>query len=153
MKKVFLSVIFVFVFSLANAQPSQTYWLLGPMFHFNIGKHFDFSMGLELSAWGKFGSVDFGVDVYSKDRIFIYSEYQRGMGIETGPRGIFVYGVSFGPCLEVRTDSLPGVHLGVQGSGWLPFLDMRLRWMKDEFKVSPGFFFKFPLNYPSQSWH
>ena len=116
MKKI-LFPIFLFFLNFANAQSSQTYWLLGPMFHFNIGKHYDFSMGLELSAWGDFGSVDLGVDVYNKDRIFIYSEYQRGMGVETGPRGMYVSGVSLGPCLEVRTDSLPGINLGVQESG------------------------------------
>jgi hypothetical protein len=150
MKKVFLSAIFVFVFSLTNGQSSETFWMLGPMFHFNIGKQFDFSMGLEISAWGDFGSVDYGVDVYNKDRFFIYSEYQTAM---EGPRGVYVYGVSLGPCIEVRTDSLPGVHLGVQASGWIPLLDMRVRWVKDDFRVSPGFFFKLPLNYPTQSGH
>jgi hypothetical protein len=156
MKKVFLLVVFVFVFSFANAQSSKTLWLLGPMFHFNIGKQFEFSMGLEVSAWGDFGSVDFGVDVYNKNRFFIYSEYQRTIGASVDSRFLFIYGASLGPCLEIRNDSLSYVHLGVQGSGWIAFLpsvDMRVRLMKDEVTYSPGLFFKIPVGYRSESWH
>jgi hypothetical protein len=91
------------------------------MFHFNFGKQFEFSMGLEVSAWGNFGSVDFGVDVYDKNRFFIYSEYQRAIGANIDSRFLFIYGASLGPCLEIRNDSLSFVHLEVQGSGWVAF--------------------------------
>ncbi|MEP7169429.1 MAG: hypothetical protein ABI855_08685 [Bacteroidota bacterium] len=149
MKKIFLSFAFIFNFNFVNAQSSNTIWTFGPMFHFYFGKHFDFSMGLEAAMWkggfietsyGNYGySLDFGLEVLNKKRLWVYSEFQTGK---------IIYGASIGPCLEIRDDSLSYMHLGMQGSCWANIFlgtDVRVRWMKDAFTVSPGAYLKIPI--------
>jgi hypothetical protein len=152
MKKFFLFLIFIFFFNFVNSQ-SRTVWTFGPMFHFYFGKKFDFSVGLEAAVWKaseEVGwkhpySIDFGVESLNGGKVWIYSEFQTG---------VLLAGISIGPCLEIRKDSVQTIHFGMQGSVWANFIvgtDARLRWVDDNVTFSPGAYLKIPFGYKSES--
>jgi hypothetical protein len=144
-KSIYCFVVFVFLFFSTNAQAPDSFWTFGPMFHFYTGKKIKFTFGLEIAKWNMHNSIDFGIEGLGKKRILLYSEYQRGFWSN---EFFIMSGVSIGPCIEIRSDSLNYVHLGMQGSCWASWLigaDIRVRWMKDKFTNGPGVFFKMPI--------
>lgn len=142
MKK-FILIIFLILNSLLSFSQIKQVWMVGPMFHLNIGdSKLRGSFGIEAAYWNYEHfpySYDFAIE-FEKQKIRFYSEVQTGIGIA---------GISLGPVLEIRTNEAKlkaGFQTSVWGNYFLGF-DLRYRNVGGDSYFCPGTYFKIPLGY------
>ena len=119
---------------------AQEIWSIGPMLHFNFGGEKPrTTFSIETAYWNIDAfpySVDFAVE-FGRNKVFIYSEVQTGIGIT---------GVSFGPVVQLS--SKYGSHIGVQGSCWANYIlgfDYRIRFIDHQKLNYIGSYIKVPF--------
>jgi hypothetical protein len=141
----------------------ESFTMIGPMFHLNFGGgRTAFSIALEWSYWSypspihyarvegpTYGMPDgkgYGVDAGAeweirgnRSKFRLYGESQFGW---EGHQGL-----ALGPVLEFPLES-GSPRVGIQGSGWFTWADLRLRYIGEEAFFCPGLFVKFTGNNP-----
>ena len=143
LKKPFLShlIHIACLMALSHCTTAQQIWTIGPMVHFDLGRHHSpASFSLEAAYWNitaVYYSVDCGIEIQG-NKIRLYSEGQTGVGLT---------GISIGPVLEIDPHR-HATRLGFQGSCWANYgigADYRLRFLDKKTTQSLGFYVKLPI--------